>query len=133
MRNVKRLKEVRSLRELRATPDVPSTRVPFGRVPDAVQRLQMKRAEGNADFLRRVRLNRNHANAFTTLPLRFGRRHRRPFDWELLGHMTSTQPGQKLTGAQSHLLDEDLQRLIRVRGQLMFDASHGLCENVHRT
>ena len=34
----------------------------------------MKRAEGDADFLRGVRLNRNHAKAFTNLSLRFGRR-----------------------------------------------------------
>jgi hypothetical protein len=56
--------------------------------------------------------------------------HHRPIDWEVLGHMTSTASGKKLTGAQSKLADENLQRPIRVRGQLMFDASHySLCQN----
>jgi hypothetical protein len=43
--------------------------------------------------------------------------------------MTSTASGKKLTGAQSKLADENLLRPIRVRGQLMFDASHSLCKN----
>ena len=59
--------------------------------------------------------------------------HRRPLDWDLLGRMTKTQSGQKLTGAQSKLADEDLRRPVRLRGQLMFDASHALCANGHRT
>ena len=60
--------------------------------------------------------------------------HRRPIDWEFLGRMTSAVPGQKLIAAQRKLGDEDLKRPVRVRGQLMFDASHGLCDrNGHRT
>lgn len=74
VRHVERLKEVWSLRELGATPDVPSTGVTFGRVPDAVQRLKMKRVEGDADFLSGVRSKWNHANALTQLSLGFGRR-----------------------------------------------------------
>ena len=52
------VEKVWSLRELGATPDVPFTGVPFGRVPDAVQRLEMKRVGGDADFLSGVRLDR---------------------------------------------------------------------------
>jgi hypothetical protein len=59
--------------------------------------------------------------------------HRRPLDWDLLGRMTGTQTGQQLRGAQTKLADENLQRPIRLRGQLMFDASHALCANGHRT
>lgn len=59
--------------------------------------------------------------------------HHRPLDWDILGRMTGTKTGRKLTGAQTKLDDEDLQRPIRLRGQLMFDASHGLCTNGHRT
>ena len=39
----------------------------------------------------------------------------------------------KLRGAQRKLADENLVRPIRIRGQLMFDASHGLCEDGYRT
>jgi hypothetical protein len=56
-----------------------------------------------------------------------------PINWEVLGRMTSTAMGKKLTGAQMKLGDENLQRPVRVRGQLMFDASHSLCANGHRT
>jgi len=56
-----------------APPVFPSTGVPFGRAPDAVQRLEMKRVESDADFLSRVRLDRDHAHAFTQLSLCFGR------------------------------------------------------------
>jgi hypothetical protein len=60
--------------------------------------------------------------------------HRRPIDWEILGRMTKTPAAQKLTGAQAKLADEDLQRPIRIRGQLMFDASRSLCTSAgHRT
>jgi len=54
---------------------------------------------------------------------------RRPF----LGGMTSSAAGQKLITAQHKLGDEDLKRPVRLRGQLMFDASHRLCANGHRT
>jgi len=53
--------------------------------------------------------------------------HRRPIDWEILGRMTGTPAANKLNAAKSKLADENLARPIRVRGQLMFDASHGLC------
>jgi hypothetical protein len=53
--------------------------------------------------------------------------HRRPIDWEILGRMSGAAAGQKLIGAQSKLKDENLQRPVRIRGQLMFDASHSLC------
>lgn len=60
--------------------------------------------------------------------------HHRPIDWELLGRMTSTATGKKLTGAQQKLGDEDLKRPVRIRGQLLFDASHSLCTSAgHRT
>lgn len=53
--------------------------------------------------------------------------HHRPTDWELLGRMTGTPAAQKLTKAQQRLADEDLQRPLRFKGQLLFDASHELC------
>ena len=59
--------------------------------------------------------------------------HHRPIDWDILGRMTKPGAGRKLTGAQEKLADEDLRRPIRIRGQLMFDASHRLCANGHRT
>jgi hypothetical protein len=59
--------------------------------------------------------------------------HRRPVDWEILGRMTKSGKGQKLIGGQAKLADEDLQRPVRLRGQLMFDASHSLCSGGHRT
>jgi hypothetical protein len=55
--------------------------------------------------------------------------HRRPIAWETLGHLVGTKPGQKLTGAQVRLADQDLQWPVRIRGQLLFDASHSLCAN----
>ena len=36
--------------------------------------IEMERVEGDADFLSGVRLDRNHAYAFTQLSLCFGRR-----------------------------------------------------------
>jgi hypothetical protein len=54
--------------------------------------------------------------------------HRRPIEWDILGRMTKTPAAQKLTGAQEKLKDENLQRPLRIRGQLMFDASHSLCK-----
>lgn len=59
--------------------------------------------------------------------------HHRPVDWEFLGRMTSPTAGQKLIAAQRKLGDEDLKRPVRIRGQLMFDASHALCAAGHRT
>ena len=53
--------------------------------------------------------------------------HRRPIDWDILGRMTGTPAAKKLTIAQGKLADENLTRPIRVRGQLMFDASQPLC------
>jgi hypothetical protein len=53
--------------------------------------------------------------------------HHRPIDWELLGRMTGTPAAQKLVKAQQKLVDENLQRPLRIRGHLFFDASHGLC------
>ena len=52
--------------------------------------------------------------------------HHRPIDWDLLGRMTGTPAAQKLVKAQQKLADEDLQRPLRIRGHLFFDASHGL-------
>ena len=54
-------------------------------------------------------------------------RHR-PIDWDLLGRMTGTPAAQKLVKAQQKLVDEDLQRPLRIRGHLFFDSSHGLCK-----
>src|SRR4029453_15045504 len=54
--------------------------------------------------------------------------HHRPIDWDLLGRMTGTPAAQKLVKAQQKLVDEDLQRPLRIRGHLFFDASHGLCK-----
>ena len=42
--------------------------------------------------------------------------------------MTGTPAAQKLVKAQQKLVDEDLQRSLRIRGHLFFDASHGLCK-----
>jgi hypothetical protein len=42
--------------------------------------------------------------------------------------MTGTPAAQKLVKAQQKLVDEDLQRPLRIRGHLFFDASHGLCK-----
>ncbi len=55
--------------------------------------------------------------------------HHRPIEWDVLGRMTGTPAAQKLTKAQMKLQDEDLQRPLRFRGQIFFDASHGLCAN----
>jgi len=55
--------------------------------------------------------------------------HHRPIDWDFLGRMTKSPAVQKLIGAQAKLADEDLQRPMRIRGQLFFDASHGVCSN----
>ena len=54
------------------------------------------------------------------------RPHHRPIDWDLLGRMTGTPAAQKLVKAQQKLADENLQRPLRIRGHLFFDASHGL-------
>ena len=59
--------------------------------------------------------------------------HHRPIDRDILGRMTKTGTGRKLTGAQEKLADENLRRPIRIKGQLMFDASNSLCANGHRT
>jgi hypothetical protein len=53
--------------------------------------------------------------------------HFRPIDWDILGRMTGSGTGKKLTGAQPKIEDEDLKRPLRFRGQLMFDASHKIC------
>jgi hypothetical protein len=37
-----------------------------------------------------------------------------------------------LVKAQQKLVDEDLQRPLRIRGHLFFDASHGLCKRKRR-
>jgi hypothetical protein len=58
--------------------------------------------------------------------------HHRPIDWDLLGRMTGTPAAQKLVKAQQKLVDEDLQRPLRIRGHLFFDASHGLCKRKRR-
>ena len=42
--------------------------------------------------------------------------------------MTGTPAAQKLVKAQQTLIDEDVQRPLRIRGHLFFDASHGLCK-----
>jgi len=55
--------------------------------------------------------------------------HHRPVDWELLGTMTSSATSQKLTSAQRKIADQHLDRPLRVSGQLMFDASHALCDS----
>jgi hypothetical protein len=65
VRNVERLKKVCTLRELSATRNVPSTRLAFGGVPETVQRLEMKRVEGNAGLLIVLRSIREHVNALT--------------------------------------------------------------------
>ena len=49
--------------------------------------------------------------------------HHRPIDWDFLGRMTGTPAAQKLVKAQQKLVDEDLQRPLRIRGHLFFDAS----------
>jgi hypothetical protein len=55
--------------------------------------------------------------------------HHRPIEWDVLGRMTGTPTGQRLTKAHTKLKDENLQRPLRFRGQLFFDASHNLCAN----
>ena len=52
--------------------------------------------------------------------------HFRPIDWEILGRMIGKKE-RKLIEAQERIVHNDLQRPLRIRGQLMFDASHGLC------
>jgi hypothetical protein len=74
MRNVQRLKELWSLGELGATPDVPSTHVAFGGMPKTVQRLEMERIQSDSDFLVWIRLNRGHANALAKPSLCVSRR-----------------------------------------------------------
>ena len=54
--------------------------------------------------------------------------HHRPIDWDFLGRMTGTPAAQKLVKAQQKPVDENLQRPLRIRGHLFFDASHGLCK-----
>jgi hypothetical protein len=54
--------------------------------------------------------------------------HHRPIDWDILGCMTGTPAAQKRVKAQQKLVDEDLQRPLRIRGHLFFDASPGLCK-----
>ena len=52
---------------------------------------------------------------------------------DLLGLMTGTPAAQKLIKAQQKLADEDLQRPLRIRGHLFFDASHRLCKGTSPT
>jgi hypothetical protein len=47
--------------------------------------------------------------------------HHRPIDWDFLGRMTGTPAAQKLVKAEQKLVDEDLQRPLRIRGHLFFD------------
>ncbi len=55
--------------------------------------------------------------------------HHRPIDWDELGRMTKSPASQKMVGAQAKLKLRDLQRPLRIRGQLFFDASHVPCAN----
>ena len=53
--------------------------------------------------------------------------HHRPIEWDILGRITGTPAAQKLVKALGRLEDEDLLRPLRIKGQLMFDASHVTC------
>ena len=53
--------------------------------------------------------------------------HHRPIEWDILGRITGTPAAQKLVKALDRLEGEDLLRPLRIKGQLMFDASHVTC------
>jgi hypothetical protein len=55
--------------------------------------------------------------------------HHRPVEWDVLRTMTGKPATKKLIGAQERLGDEDLQRPLRIRGQLFFDSSHVICKS----
>jgi hypothetical protein len=56
---------------------------------------------------------------------------RRPVEWNLLGRM-SKPSGQGLKGALAKIIAHDLDRPMRITGQLFFDGSHRVCANGHR-
>jgi hypothetical protein len=54
--------------------------------------------------------------------------HHRPVEWDMLRNMYGKPAERKLIGAQERQADEDLQRPLRIRGHLFFDASHVICQ-----
>ena len=57
---------------------------------------------------------------------------RRPEEWDLLGRMKKTKKPGALKGALAKIAAHDLDRPLRLTGQLFFDGSHEACRNGKR-